>query len=208
MAQSVLPGSAYQDFAKQDYLYLIENVRFKALRFAKLKSTAQLEEWRAQSQRITSAVNIVEDWRKTCIEDLKIPASEMKNIEPSAAQIGYASFLNGQTILDDWFSLYITTIPCIYGWSQIAKRLDEDPRTDHGTPFYKTFIKPNLESESAKKLCQFIEANRKFWSSGVTENVWNTLFRTALKFEIALFDSVLVERADFALPPDGINRNN
>jgi thiaminase len=116
----------------------------------------------------------------------------MERIEPSAAEIGYASFLDGQTIIDDWLSLYIITIPCIYGWSEIARTLDRDPGTDRTTVFYRTFIQPNLNDESGRKLCQFIEANRPHWASDVTVTAWNTLFRAALKFEIGLFDSVLV----------------
>ena len=48
---------------------------------------------------------------------------------------------------------------------------------------------------------EFIEANRQFWTSDNDKNVWNTLFRTALKFEIGLFDSVLVQTPDFAAVP-------
>lgn len=99
---------------QQDYLYLLDNVRFKALRFAKLNPTTPFDDLRVQSKKIAGAVDITEDWKTMCTDELGIPASEMESIEPSTAEIGYASFLNGQTIVDDWFSLYIITIPCIY----------------------------------------------------------------------------------------------
>ena len=95
-------------------MYLLDNARFKALRFAKLNPTTPFDDLRAQSQKIASAVGIAEDWKTMCVNELGIPASEMESIEPSAAEIGYASFLNGQTSIDDWFSLYIITVPCIY----------------------------------------------------------------------------------------------
>jgi len=103
------------------------------------------------------------------------------------------------------------------------------------TVFYKTFIEPNLNDESGRKLCrklpppplsctlatylgsghsfankfsqEFIEANRPFWTSDITENAWNTLFRTALKFEIGLFDSALVQVPDFTLPSAAVHGN-
>jgi hypothetical protein len=56
-------------------------------------------------------------------------------------------------------------------------------------------------------LPEFIEANRPLWASDITENAWNTLFRTALKFEIGLFDSALVQIPDFALPSAAIHGN-
>lgn len=43
---------------------------------------------------------------------------------------------------------------------------------------------------------EFIEKERGLYASSVNENVWNELFRTALKFEIALFDSALLQISD------------
>ncbi|KAK0701094.1 hypothetical protein B0T26DRAFT_627874, partial [Lasiosphaeria miniovina] len=173
----------------QDYLYLLDNVRFKALRFAKLGSRTAFSDLRAQSQKISSAVDYAEEWKKICVNDLGISATAIEDIEPSAAEIGYSSFLESQTMIDDWFSLYIITIPCVYGWNRIAERLDKDPRTDKSTRFYKTWIEPNLDDQYGKKLSQFIEANRGVYTSSANKSVWNHLFRTALKFEIGLFDS-------------------
>ncbi len=99
---------------QQDYLYLLDSVKFKALRFAKLNSCTPVSEILDQSTKITSAVTYAEEWKKICTDQLGIPKAEMENIESSAAEIGYASFLQSRVFLDDWFSLYIITIPCVY----------------------------------------------------------------------------------------------
>ncbi|KAK0721930.1 hypothetical protein B0T26DRAFT_749398 [Lasiosphaeria miniovina] len=49
MAFAKLPESAYDGFTRQDYLSLLDDVRFKALRFAKLSSTTPFSDLRAQS---------------------------------------------------------------------------------------------------------------------------------------------------------------
>ncbi|KAK0727625.1 hypothetical protein B0T26DRAFT_868878 [Lasiosphaeria miniovina] len=193
MAYGTLPSSTYDEFAKQDYLYLLDDVKFKALRFSKLNSRTSFSFLQVQADKIASAVKYAGEWKQTCIDDLGIPPAAMGDIEPSAAEIGYASFLRSETALDDYLSLYIITIPCVYGWGQIAKMLDQDPKTDKSSSFYKTWIQPNLDEQYGKQLSQFIEANRPLYASTVNDVEWNDLFRTALKFEIGLFDSVLAQ---------------
>ena len=95
-------------------MYLLDDVKFTALRFAKSDFRADIEEMRRQSQKIATAIDYADEWKTTCIEQLEISESEMDRVESNEAEIGYAGFLQNQTSLDDWFSLYVITIPCIY----------------------------------------------------------------------------------------------
>jgi len=99
---------------QQDYLYLLDNVRFKALRFAKSSFRTDLLEMITESEKITRAVRYAEEWRRKCTTQLHIPESEMNSAQSNIAQTAYAEYLQNQTFLDDWFSLYVLTIPCIY----------------------------------------------------------------------------------------------
>ncbi|RYP10174.1 hypothetical protein DL765_008193 [Monosporascus sp. GIB2] len=166
-------------------------IRFKALRFAKSDINDNLEEMATESKKITSAVGYAKDWKEVCLKQLQIPESDMNNIKASMAEMAYTGFLQNRVSLDSWFSLYVIMIPCIYGWHQIAKKLENDPKTNKKTKFYETWIKPNLDDNSANKLSAFLESNREFHTSGFTTSRWAQLFVTALKLELCLFDSVL-----------------
>ncbi|KAI1119480.1 hypothetical protein F5Y14DRAFT_457747 [Nemania sp. NC0429] len=174
MAQGLLPLGAYEEFAKQDYLYLLDSIRFKALRFAKCNFRGDLNDMKTESDKIARAVGYAQDWKQTCISKLRIPESEMDNIQPSVAEMAYSGFLQNQTSQDDWFSLYVIMIP------------------SKDTVFYETWIQPNLGDASAQKLSRFLEANRGANTSPVNKDRWNELFRNALKLELELFNSSLL----------------
>lgn len=191
MAWNILPISAYKHFAKQDFLCLLDTIRFKALRFSKSNFRGYLGVMRTEAKKISSAVDYADQWRNKCINELGILGSEVDETDSNVAEIAYAGFLQNQTSLDDWFSLYVITAPCLYGWNQIAKKLKEDRRTKEDTIFFKTWIVPNLDSKYAENLSKFLEANRGMYDSAVAKNKWNELFRTSLKLELGLFNSTL-----------------
>ncbi|KAK4159875.1 hypothetical protein QBC43DRAFT_360863 [Cladorrhinum sp. PSN259] len=82
MASGNLPTSAYDEFAKQDCLYLLDDVRFEALRFAQLSLMNQFNGLRTQSQKISDAIDYAGEWKKTCINHLNISVEGELNSPP------------------------------------------------------------------------------------------------------------------------------
>jgi thiaminase len=101
---------------QQDYLYLIDSIKFKALRFAKGNFRFGLDQMDQESLKINTAVGYAREWREICINKLDIPAIEMNSNElhSNISELAYAAFLQNQTSIDDWFSLYVVWIPCVY----------------------------------------------------------------------------------------------
>ena len=93
-------------------MYLVDIVRFKALRFAKADFIS-LDDMLNESQKIARAVEFAKNWKKTCIEELGIP-HDIETTERSVAEMAYAGFLQNETTLEDWLSLYVILIPCYY----------------------------------------------------------------------------------------------
>lgn len=184
----------YQNYGIQDYFYLVDYIRFKALRL----NTVLEDDWenlQKEANSLADSVKWVNNWRDTLITKLKLPAAQIDQAERSIGEMAYANVLQRRASIDDWFDLHVIMIPCVWGWPQLAKLVDSDPKTNKSTIFYETWVKPNLSTSSADKLSSFLDANSEMWAAGIDQGQapkkgkWNQLFRTAMKLEVALFKS-------------------
>ncbi|KAI0772500.1 hypothetical protein BD413DRAFT_44811 [Trametes elegans] len=200
---------AYKHYAIQDYFYLIDYVKFKALRLATVPST-DLSTLESETPSVGRSYEWVVDWLQTCTEDLGIDPDVIATTERAIAELAYSNFLQNNTRTEDWFDLHVIVIPCVFGWSKLALELYNDPTTKKGTTFYNTWIVPNIAfspqgqpqlGSSAVTLANFLAANADEWTSKIDlDENFNTLFRTAARLETALFNSGY-EGSGHALPP-------
>ncbi|KAI0653726.1 hypothetical protein C8Q70DRAFT_1059043 [Cubamyces menziesii] len=189
---------AYKVYAVQDYFYLVDYVKFKALRLATVLQY-DLNALKTELQSVSHTYGDAEGWKKTCIDDLGIDSAVFNTAERSVAELAYANFLQNNCRMEDWFNLHVIVIACIYGWSVLSLKLYNDPKTDKTTQFYKTFIEGNLDlsdpenpqlARSARTLSAFLTANSQRWTSIIDDKEqYGLLFRTSLRLEVALFNS-------------------
>ncbi|KAK2739838.1 hypothetical protein CKAH01_18638 [Colletotrichum kahawae] len=141
----------YQAYGLQDYFYLVDYLRFEALRLNAIPE----DDWDSvakEAASLSSNIQEVDDWRDTLIEELKVTPEVLGNAERSVAELAYANVLQKHASIDNWFDLHVIMIPCVYGWPKLAKMVDDHPKTRKDTVFYKTWIKPNLDISSADHL--------------------------------------------------------
>jgi thiaminase len=183
----ILP--TYQNYAIQDYFYLIDYVKFKALRL----TTIPVSDFNTLSEEATStgkSWTYAAEWADTCVNMLGISPSRLQQTDRSVAELAYANYLQNNSLINDWFKLHVIMIACVYGWGELANQLNADPKTNKNNIFYKTWIEPNLDSSSAIKLAKFLDVNRDLWASQRDmASTWGSLFRTGLRLEVALFNS-------------------
>ncbi|KAI0776846.1 heme oxygenase-like protein [Trametes elegans] len=198
---------AFGNYAIQDYFYLIDYVKFKALRLVSVPNPvpnipASDKDPRPALDTETSSVGrsygYAVDWLKKCRDGLGIPVATVAQTERSIAELAYGNFLQSNALTDDWFNAHIIVIACVYGWSKLALELYNDPSTVKDTPFYKYWIMENIQFDEAKKpvladsavaLANFLAKNESLFSSQNDRDQYQTLFRTNLRLEIAFFDS-------------------
>lgn len=137
----------YTEYMVQDYWYLEDYVKFRGLRL----NTFPLNDVNGLVEEAAS-VGASGTWVKeqfALLAELGVGEAKLAETERSVAEIAYSSFLQSNASREDWFVAHVMTIPCIYGWTQIAKKLEANPQTDKTSVFYKTWVKPNLSMESA-----------------------------------------------------------
>ena len=119
-------------WTQQDYYYLLNLVRFRAGRLTKFRGDASLWNLKSEIAKIDSAYKFAVTFRQQCLgkvlipdtdeyrdekllNDLKIDEKDLSDPNgPGVAVLGYNSFLQDRVALEEWVTLYIATIPCIY----------------------------------------------------------------------------------------------
>ncbi|MCJ1450178.1 hypothetical protein MMC28_000507, partial [Mycoblastus sanguinarius] len=190
--QDCLP--LYQRYSVQDYFYLEDYVKYKAHRLLTLP-VGNLPALQDEAASILSDAEYAISAGQSYVTDLHGSAADLAEGNRNIAGLAYGNVLQNAASQEDWFNLHVLIIPCIYGWTLLAEKLLNDPLTRNDTIFYKTWIQPNTDPSYANNLTTFLDANDAVWENGIDTGgggivgEWNTLFRTALKLEIALFAS-------------------
>ncbi|KAJ1326188.1 TENA/THI-4/PQQC family [Microdochium nivale] len=149
--EEVLPY--YQEFGLQDYFYLIDFVRFMALRL----NTIPADDWdtlERGAQGLQDAVQWVNDWHQSLTDELQLRDEAIRTATRAAEEVAYWDFLESHAYEDNWFDLHVVEVPCIIGWAKVAAKLAVDERTLNDTIFYRTWIQPTLETPMADKLAK------------------------------------------------------
>lgn len=97
---------------QQDYFYLIDYVKFKALRLVSIP-TSDLDALKSEVQSVGNSYGYAKEWHDTCVSTLGIPESRFTD-ERSVAELAYANFLQNNARLEDWFNLHVIMIACDY----------------------------------------------------------------------------------------------
>ncbi|KAL9086346.1 MAG: hypothetical protein Q9165_007132 [Trypethelium subeluteriae] len=184
----------YQRYSVQDYFYLEDYVKYKALRLNTLP-VGNLTALEAEVSSVLSDAESAISAGQSYVKDLHGNTSDLAEGNRNIEELAYGNWLQNSASSEDWFNLHVMIIPCIYGWTKLADGLLNDPSTKNDTIFFSTWIQPNTDPSYANDLSAFLDANKLLWENEVdtgtegTMGKWNSLFRTALQLEVALFAS-------------------
>lgn len=187
---------SYRKYSVQDYFYLEDYVKYKAHRLTTLPE-GNIETLVNESKHLVNDAKYAKQSRDDYVNILGGNETDLNETNRNIEVLAYGNFLQSQVSEQDWFNMHVISIPCIYGWIQIAQKLKADSSTKNDTVFYKNWIEANADDSYADDLSTFLDNNVDEWKSQVNTGTdemmgrWNYLFRTALRFEIALFESAL-----------------
>ncbi|KAL8763890.1 MAG: hypothetical protein Q9194_007229 [Teloschistes cf. exilis] len=174
----------YQKYSVQDYFYLEDYVKYKAHRLISIP-TGEISALSNEANSVSSDAKYAISAGHFYVQDLHGRPEDLADGNRSIAELAYGNVLQNAASYEDWYNLHILSIP-----SKIAG-------TD--TIFYQTWIKPNSDPSSSRKLTAFLSANEAVWKDGIDTGTsgrmgeWTSLFRTALRLEIAMFASAFEE---------------
>ncbi|KAH9884376.1 hypothetical protein F4778DRAFT_800166 [Xylariomycetidae sp. FL2044] len=185
---------SYQYYSVQDYFYLIDYIQYKALRmttYSELDPSTLLSVMAEETESINDDVDYAWSFRnETLVTDLGIPPEFIDDRGRATEEIAYADWLQKNLDLG-WFTLHVMSIPCIYGWVQLASKFNELTTTNRDTLFYRTWIEVNADPSYGQALSDFLEANKEIYYSLDANKTWTGVFREALRFEIDFFKSAV-----------------
>ena len=125
IGDGTLDEGRFRFYVRQDYRFLIDYGRLLALGAARAPRVADMRRFAALAQSVletemTLHEGFAERWGITVAE---------LEAEPSApATAGYADFLLRTAALGDYAELVAALLPCMWGFSDIGRRLDERGR--------------------------------------------------------------------------------
>ncbi|OQO07806.1 hypothetical protein B0A48_06597 [Cryoendolithus antarcticus] len=136
LGDGTLSEDSFKHYMIQDYLYLIHFARANALAGYKAKD---LDDIAAAAQIVTS-IRYETDLHIAECAKLGITKEEMEQSEESQACTAYTRYVLDIGHAEDSLALQISLLPCLLGYSVIAKRLHARKTVDSKPNRYQTWI--------------------------------------------------------------------
>ncbi|KAI1493562.1 hypothetical protein F5X96DRAFT_687402 [Biscogniauxia mediterranea] len=183
---------SFQYYSVQDYYYLVQTAQHKAFLLPTIAPAdsdlaAQINETTESMKR---DLGYASDFREDLRNSFNVSDADIDSHTLEAAGLGYVKWLQENTNLG-WFAFQVSRIPCIYGWAELAYSLDHLPTVNTNTMFYEKWIKENSGWSYGKDMSERFEASLELFNNSETYPLYNRLFRQALRFETAFFESAM-----------------
>ena len=136
LSDGSLPLAAFQDFLIQDYLFLIQFARAKALAVFKAES---IEAMRDKTEAIRAILSETLMHLKYCAE-WGIPEAEVRATPESAETVSYTRYVIDRGLAGDILDLEVALAPCTVGYGEVALRMLADPNRRAQDNPYQSWI--------------------------------------------------------------------
>ncbi|WP_152042614.1 thiaminase II [Salinigranum salinum] len=128
LGAGTLDESPFRYWVRQDYVYLVEYSRLFALGAAKAPDLARMNTF---ADLLHSTVDTEMALHRSYAAAFGISEADLEATDPSPTTRAYTDFLVRTAALDPFGDLVAALLPCMWGFNETAKRLDERGRPDH-----------------------------------------------------------------------------
>jgi thiaminase/transcriptional activator TenA len=125
IADGTIDPERFRFFIRQDYRYLIDYGRAFALACAR---APRLEEMERFAELAHSTLRTEMDLHRAYAAEWGISRSELEAEPLAQATSAYTNFLLRTATLGDFAELVCALLPCMWGYSELGRRLAEGPR--------------------------------------------------------------------------------
>ena len=115
----------FERWLRQDYLFLVEYARLLALAAAR---APDLETMRKLADLLQATLSIEMDLHRSYVADFGITAADLEAETIAPTTRAYTDFLLRTATLGDFAELVAALLPCMWGFSEIGRRLAAGPR--------------------------------------------------------------------------------
>lgn len=133
LGDATLLESAFRHYLQQDYLFLIHFARAYALAAYKAETLADL---RAAAATMSALVDTEMRLHVGYCAGWGLSEAEMEALPEQPATIAYTRFVLERGMAGDLLDLHVALAPCVIGYAEIGRWLDDDPATvRQGNPY-------------------------------------------------------------------------
>ncbi len=115
----------FKVWVRQDYLFLIDYARLLALAAAR---APDLPTMRRFADLVQATLNVEMELHRSYAAEFGISAQELEAEEKALSTRAYTDFLLRVAALGDFAELVAALLPCMWGFSEIGRRLAQGPR--------------------------------------------------------------------------------
>ncbi|KQT69656.1 MULTISPECIES: thiaminase II [unclassified Aureimonas] len=131
LAENRLPAEAFRHYLVQDYLFLIQFARAQALAIYKSRTIAEMRHAQGSLAAILDVelglhVRICAGWG--------LSPADLERAPEHAATVAYTRFVLDAGMSGDLLDLRVALAPCVVGYAEIAKELEDEVRAIDGHP--------------------------------------------------------------------------
>lgn len=172
-------------WVRQDYLFLIEYARLLALGAAR---APDLDTMRRLAELAQSVLGQEMELHRSYAAELGIAAEQLEAEPMAPTTRGYTDFLLRTAALGDFAELVAALLPCMWGYSEIGRRLAEGGRPPQ--PHYAKWI-DMYASDDFAELAEWCRALTDGLGAGLTATARERLehaFVTSSRYELAFWE--------------------
>jgi len=136
VSDGTLPLVAFRRYLIQDYLFLIQFARAKALAVFKAES---IEAMRDKTAAIGAILSETLMHLRYCAE-WGIPEAEVRGTPEASETVAYTRYVIDRGLAGDILDLEVALAPCTVGYGEVALRILADPRRETRDNAYETWI--------------------------------------------------------------------
>jgi thiaminase (transcriptional activator TenA) len=195
MQNGTLPQKAFRFYLVQDYLFLIQFARAKALAIYKSKT---LEDMRFAKRSLSTILDVEMDLHVRLCQRWGLTAAQLEAAPEHAATVAYTRFVLDCGISGDLLDLHVAMAPCVIGYGEIGSRLKSAIGQDIEAHPYREWVSEYAD-ENYQTVVAAARQNLDRLAAGImTEHRFEALsriFATASRLE-ADFWQMALEHAD------------
>ena len=136
LAEGTLPLAAFRQYLVQDFLFLIQFARAKALAVFKAES---LDAMRVESAGVAAILAETELHLRYCAE-WGIAEAELRATPESAETVSYTRYVIDRGLAGDILDLEVALAPCTIGYAEVAQLILAHPRRQVADNPYASWI--------------------------------------------------------------------
>ena len=187
LGAGTLPETAFRHYLQQDYLFLLHFARAYALAGYKSENLADL---RAAAATFSTLVDTEMKLHVTYCAGWGLTEAEMEALPEDAPTIAYTRFVLERGMAGDLLDLNVALAPCVVGYAEIGRWLDQDENTVRdGNPYadwIDMYASDDYQKVAAKAIGELDALMARRGGEGRLESLVRT-FRAATELEVGFW---------------------